>query len=228
MPRKTLFILSVTLNVAIVLYLVGKRIYYKYYNKPTAYAYTQEDYMTATAKIQAELPIDTNDIVFVGNSLTSNFPVYELFGSLKVKNRGIGSNQTTHILERIPRIASYHPKTILIEAGINDFNIKRSVAETFSNYQKIVDTIRATSPRTEIIIQSTLPTCRESLPLMPMVDSLNGILKQYCEKEKMLFLDVAPVLSKNNCLDSTLTWDGIHLNLEGYRKWLALVKPLIK
>lgn len=225
MPRKTLLILSLALNVAFVLFFIGKRIYWTYYRMPTAYEYNEEDYMRATAQKQNALPIDTADWVFVGNSLTSNFPVEEMMGP-GLKNRGIAGNKTGDILQRIESIAQYRPAGILVEAGINDLNEKKSVKEIFINYKSIIDLIREVSPGTQIIIQSTLPVCKTSLPLMPGVDSLNNLLKECCWRYGLDYLDLHKVLRKGNGLDSACTWDGIHLNYEGYRRWAAEVKKL--
>lgn len=224
MPRKTLLILSLGLNIAVVLFFIGKRIYWSYYKNPVTYSYTVADYMIATANLQSNLAIDTGDIVFVGNSLTSHFPM-EMFGDTKYKNRGVGSNTTKEILDRIKPIAEAHPAVIITEVGFNDISAGRPVIQAFNNYCNIIQIIRTTAPRTTLIVQSTLPV--GDIKYMPSVDSLNTLLKQHCIENKIQYLDLHPVLRKGAGLDSTLTWDGIHLNYEGYKRWYDTVNKFL-
>lgn len=227
MPRRTLLALSLCLNIATALFFIGKRVYWTYFRKVDKVVYDGSDYMKATASIQAELPIDSNDIVFVGNSLTSNFPLYELFPGLPVKNRGVAMNHMVHILNRIKDIARCHPRMIFLEGGINDLSAGRSVDSVMILYDQVVKKIADTSPRTILIIQSTLPVCGTSGHLMPEVDELNKRLKQYAGDRGLRFLDIAGALIKGRELDPELSWDGIHLTFEGYRIWAGAVSAYL-
>jgi hypothetical protein len=51
-----------------------------------------------------QLPADTSDIVFFGDSHILEFEVNELFKSLKVKNRGICYDTSTSLLYRVKDI----------------------------------------------------------------------------------------------------------------------------
>ncbi len=183
--------------------------------------------MKATAELQSEFPIDSNDMVFIGNSLTSHFPLSEIFGT-DVKNRGVGSNKTADILARVPGIARSKPARIFLEGGVNDLSESISVDDIMNNFILMVDTIRSCSPRTEIFIQSTLPTGKESLPLMPGVDSLNNCLMRFCKAENIPFIDIGSKLRSGPGLDSSLTWDGIHLTGRGYRIWVRELRQFIQ
>lgn len=226
MSYKTSFFLLAILNLVAVLYFTGKRIYWSNYRMPAQYPYTITDYMNATAELQATFPIDTMDVVFVGNSLTSNFLLAETFGT-GVKNRGIGSNKMIDIVNRVGRIAAYKPAKIFLEGGVNDINERYSAIGVCQNMRQAVELIRRTSPHTRVYIQSTLPTCRESLPLMRGIDSINWHLKNYCDTAAITYIDVHSKLRNGAGLDSTLTWDGIHLNAKGYRIWEQTVRPYI-
>jgi len=219
-------ILSLALNALLILFFVGKRIYYRYFRK-RGYEFSAEDTMRAAAEIQGQLPIGQNDIVFVGTSLTANFPLHEFFPGLTVKNRGIGSNQLTHMLARIKPIAEGHPRMIFLEGGINDIAAGVGVNNVFSLYKQVVETIKQISPATQIIIQSTLPVSGTSLPLMPGVDELNQLLAEYANKEGVILLDLGKAMMKDSALDSCLTWDGVHLNYRGYERWREVVAPYL-
>lgn len=223
MPRKLLYLLAAA--IPFIIYFSTKKIYQYYTAKPILYRFTQDDYMLATAVLQSNLRVDTSDIVFVGDSHTSNFPLAEMLGP-NYKNRGIASNQATHILNRITGIARACPRVILLQCGANDLFAGKSVASVFVTYKNIIETVRKISPRTRIIIQSTPPVCMETIPLMPGIDSLNNLLKNYC-RGCIEYLDLHPLLRKNNALDSSLTWDGVHLNYEGYKRWRDTVRTVL-
>lgn len=212
MPRKTLLVLSLALNVAAVLYFIGKRVLI---NKPV-HTYAVSDYITATTEIQAMLPIDSGDIVFVGDSHTSNFPVSELFGA---KNRGVASSRIKDIMGRIQPIVRSKPSKIFLECGVNDLLDGRTVTDVFTDYKKLIQVI---IPSTTLIIQSTCPVLKDVA-----TDSLNACLKRYCDSIGITFIDLDTVFKKDGKLDSTLTWDGIHLNIEGYKRWYDTVKRFL-
>lgn len=215
MPRKTLLILSLALNAAAILYFTGKRLITK---KPV-HTYAVSDYITATTQIQAMLPIDSGDVVFVGDSHTSNFPVNEMFGA---KNRGVASSRIKDILGRIHAIAGSKPSKLFLECGVNDLLDGRSVDEVFADYKRLITTIQNVTPSTALLVQSTCPVLKDI-----GVDSLNGCLKRYCDSMRIIFIDLDTVFKKDGKLDSSITWDGIHLNAEGYKRWYTVVKKYL-
>lgn len=225
-PYKSLFYLSLSINIAAGLFLIGKRLYWSYFKNPVTYTYGVSDYMKAMAELQSEFPVDSSDNVFIGNSLTSHFPLSEIFGT-HVKNRGVGSNKTADILLRVPGIARNRPARIFLEGGVNDLSESVTVDSIINNFISMIDTIRSCSPRTEIFIQSTLPTGRESLPLMPGIDSLNNCLIRLCKAENIPFIDIGSKLRSGPGMDSSLTWDGIHLTGKGYKIWAEELRRFI-
>ena len=55
------------------------------------------------------------------------------------------------------------------------------------------------------------------------------MLRQYADKEGIIFIDVNNELSSGKALDSIYTYDGIHLLGSGYVKWRNLIlSTLIK
>lgn len=154
------------------------------------------------------LPIDSNDIVFVGDSQTEGFPVAEIFGA---KNRGVGMNETRDVLERIGSVAN--ARKVFIQVGINDIRRGVPLDSAFSNYQKIVECLEG-----EVFIQSVLPVGNsypKASEINKKVDSLNVRLRT-----------LGTFIQLPNNVDS-LTYDGIHLNKKGYDLWLKLVRPYL-
>lgn len=222
---KKYLILSVGLNIFILLFLVGKRIYWNSAHGPS---FDRNAYMTARKEIYESLPIDSGDIVFVGNSLTDQFPLHEIFGCTRIKNRGISSNRTVDILNRIRPIAEAQPSKLFLECGINDISDNKPVQEIIRNIDSIVLMIKGTSPSTVIYIQSVLPTSKENFYLMKGVDSLNTCLADYCQSSGLNYIDLESRFTTGGAMNGRYTWDGLHLSAEGYKVWAEAIASFIQ
>lgn len=174
------------------------------------------------------LSIDSTSIVFAGTSITEGFPVTEMFQSLNVKNRGIYGNETYHLIQRIDKIMEAHPRKIFLEIGVNDFSVSHLSADSvFANYRVILEKITSISPRTVPIVQLLFPTSMTYSYCLPGINSLNEKLKQYCNQRHIAVVDLYTPFCKNGQLDSTLTYDGIHLNARAYRLWKEKINTLV-
>src|SRR6266850_1288151 len=69
---------------------------------PVALSYF-EPYIQARMHVYASCPLDTNDIVMIGTSLTEGFPI-ETMKNCHIKNRGIAASQFHHLLGRLDGI----------------------------------------------------------------------------------------------------------------------------
>lgn len=186
----------------------------------------QDVYNRERNALICDLPIDSNDIVLVGDSHIERFPE-ELFGTKNIKNRGIGFNNTYHVLNRIDPIAKQHPKSILLEIGVNDLSLNISYDSIIKNYNEIIDHIYNYSPRTRIIIQLIMPTCGNEYYLMDKIKELNNLLNKLCIKRNIQALDMYSRLLSNQQLNPALTTDGIHLNYKGYLLWKSEIEKFV-
>lgn len=220
---------SLIVNLFFISFLVGKRYYY-------AHSAVQEasigrswgDVWNDDRKdVFESLSISNKDIVFVGNSLTEGFPLTEMFAGRPVKNRGIGWNESRHVVGRIAGIAQFAPRKIFIEMGINDFIAHTSPDTVFNNFKETVRIIRNISPSTVIYIQSVTPNGRGYYNNQPSIVVLNSLLKGYCDQENIRFVDLYSLFYKNGGLDSACTYDGIHFNGKGYAIWKSAIDSLV-
>ncbi|HVU98978.1 MAG TPA: GDSL-type esterase/lipase family protein [Puia sp.] len=150
-----------------------------------------------------------------------------MFPGLHVKNRGIGGNRTKHILGRLREIVQMHPRKLFLEAGVNDIWDHASLDTLKANYKKIVAEIRTTSPQTTLYVQSVFPVGDPFNELGPQVDSFNIWLAAYCNEGKIRYLNIFPLLANKGYLDSTLTYDGLHLTDKGYEIWKKAIDSLV-
>lgn len=178
-------------------------------------------------------PNGTRDIIFLGNSITDFADWNELLQLPQARNRGISGDITFGILERLDEVIEGKPSKIFILIGIND--ISRNIPDSviLDNYRKMIRRIRAGSPTTRIYIHTLLPVNnsfgdRAHFNKDEHLAAVNDGIKQMGTAEKISIIDIHPqFLDADKKLDKRFTYDGLHLNAEGYKKWAAILKPYI-
>lgn len=168
-------------------------------------------------------------VVMVGDSLTDGAEWREMFADQDIVNRGIDGDTTDGVLARLDDILVIKPKRAFVMIGINDFaEAGRSVDAVFSNYSAIVSQLAQHGVK--VFVQSTLP-CNEAkgawkscAGLNPRIGQLNARLTGLASAN-VTFIDLVPVLSAKGGLKNEFTYDGVHLNGEGYRQWKNAIAP---
>lgn len=174
-------------------------------------------------------------IVFVGDSLTENYNVYEYFKGYNVYNRGIGGDTTVGLLKRLKEsVYDLDPKVVVLLIGINDFQLvgNSNVDTIFDNVKLIIKNIKENCPNTIIIIESLYPISKEENPkidkLSVGIKDNNEILKLN-EKLKTIedinYLDVNTHLQdENGNFKLDYTTEGLHASVEGYTIITEIIK----
>lgn len=181
------------------------------------------------------LPNDTNEIIFLGNSITAAFGVSEYYPDLNIKNRGISGNQTSDVLRRLPEITQSKPVKLFLMIGVND--VLRGVdKETINqNYETIVKQIISDSPETKIYLQSILPISKgvskylfsDELLGNKTIDDLNERIKSLANELNINYVDLNLMFRLNDELNPEYSWDGIHINAKGYQLWNKMVSKFV-
>lgn len=174
-------------------------------------------------------PDHKKDIIFLGNSISLGTEWQELLQNKRVRNRGISGDITFGIIERLKEITEGHPKKVFILIGIND--IARNIPDDVivNNYKRIIQQIKNESPRTKIYFQTLLPvnneyTDRNQFNKDNHIQNVNAKLVQLVSEENIYLIDLHPhFLNENKKLDKQYTYDGLHLNAEGYKKWASIL-----
>jgi lysophospholipase L1-like esterase len=176
-------------------------------------------------------PNSSKDIIFLGNSITAGTDWMELLGRTDVRNRGISSDITFGVLQRLDEIVDGKPAKVFVLIGIND--ISRNVPDSFiiDNYRKIIQRIKSESPKTKIYFHTLLPVNNEFTQFKNHYNKdehilyVNEELKKLAAKEKITLIDLYPhFLNSVKKLDKKYTIDGLHLNAEGYKVWANVLK----
>jgi len=176
-------------------------------------------------------PLKKEDIVFAGDSETQFFDLDEYFSGCRIINRGIGSDDTRGLLNRMSQITGGKPRKIFIEIGLNDVMAGSSAENTYNGVIAIINRIKHDSPTSEIYLNNVFPCSLTATDgsLTKIIPNLNTKLKAYCANNAVTYIDVFSALAQNNGLNLKYdSGDGIHLNGQGYLAWSNVLKPYLK
>jgi len=172
------------------------------------------------------LPKESNEIIFIGNSITYRCEWSELFRNPKIKNRGINSDIISGVLLRIDKI-----KKIFILIGINDLSANFQIQLCVDNYQKIINKIRTGSPLTSIYIQSLLPVNNKfyrGFATNEKIRILNSKLQNLADEKQTTYIDLfSHFINSEGNMDEKYSNDGLHLLGSGYLVWKAVIEKYV-
>lgn len=168
------------------------------------------------------------NVVMLGNSITAGINWDEALGRQDIVNRGISGDITAGFYNRLDNIIDLKPKVCFIMGGVNDLYNDIPAEDVFGNYKRIVEKLKENN--IQVVIQSTLnvSTWKRADEKNPHIDKLNAYLSKYADENGIKFLDLNKVLSKNGKLIEEYTYDGLHLNAEGYKQWIKVLEAELK
>ena len=135
----------------------------------------------------------------------------------------VGDSLTDGVLARLDDVLGIKPKVVFLMIGINDFaEATRSVDAVFATYRSIVSRLERGGIR--VVVQSTLP-CNETKGAWKSCSTINGKILQLNARlatlaaARVSYVDLLPVLAARSGLRDEFTYDGVHLNGDGYQRW---------
>ena len=172
---------------------------------------------------------DPNRVVFMGNSITEGWSNFDkdFFINNPFVNRGISGQTTPQMLIRFrPDVINLNPKSVVILAGINDIAGNTgpiSLENTAENIISMAEIAKANNIK--VYICSTLPAIdfpwSPGLEPGPKVIKLNTILKNYCIKNNITYVDYFSSMADDEgglkVPEYTAANDLVHPNLAGYK-----------
>ncbi|GBG97464.1 SGNH/GDSL hydrolase family protein [Lactococcus termiticola] len=175
--------------------------------------------------------------VFVGSSLMEIFPIekWEEEGSVKfdnyIYNRAVRATTTSFLLAHMDtQIFNLAPTKIFINIGTNDIGFGVPETEFLANYDKIMSDIAVKLPTCQVYVMRYYPIntvdfgndddekslfkTRSNSKFQSASDKIKNLAK----KHNFNFINVNAGLSdeKGN-LKKELTFDGAHMNPDGYK-----------
>jgi lysophospholipase L1-like esterase len=178
------------------------------------------------AKFEAE-PVVTDRVIFLGNSITQGGDWAKLTGDSTVINRGIGADITFGLRARLADVTRRKPSKLFVLIGINDISKDIPDAVIAAQYRALIDSVKSQSPQTRIFVQSILPL-NPTVKNFPQhydkperVVAVNRLIRQMARATGAQYIDLWPIfVDAHGRLDASLTGDGLHLNAQGYERWV--------
>ena len=194
-----------------------------------------EHYNKRVALFKKE-PVVTGKVIMLGNSITEGGNWKKLLKDSSVINRGISGDVTFGVINRLDDIVKRKPSKVFLLIGINDLSRNTPYEVILENLFSIVAKIRAGSPKTQVYVQSILPTNETFKNFLPNfkgkesdIITVNTQLGRYGEKMNYVFIDLhTKFLDATGKMDGKYVTDGTHLNPLGYQHWVSIVQPYLK
>jgi lysophospholipase L1-like esterase len=123
------------------------------------------------------------------------------------------------------------PRVILYYCGDNDLTtpqVAPSVA--VEGFQRFLATVRQDLPQVRIVYLAIKPSIKR-LACLQNQRTANAAIAALCAQDPLLtFVDVASVLLDANGQPDPACYvkDDLHLSAEGYRRWTAVVNPVLE
>jgi len=178
-------------------------------------------------------------VVFFGDSITDLWKLEDSFPGKPYVNRGIGGQTTPQMLVRFRQdVIDLHPKVVVILAGTNDIagnTGPMSNEDIEANYASLAELARLNGIR--VVYSSVLPVhnytdrSKDFFAQRPpkRILELNNWLRDYCAKNKIVYLDYfSALVDEPGLLKKDLAEDGLHPNAAGYKIMAPLAEAAIQ
>jgi acyl-CoA thioesterase I len=183
-------------------------------------------------------PARESRVVFLGDSITDYWKLPDYFPGKPYINRGIDGQTTPEMLVRFRQdVIDLHPKVVVVLAGTNDIagvTGPMGNEDIEANYATMAELARGHGIR--MVFASVLPVhnythdAEESFALRPRdrILALNKWLKNYCAKNRLVYLDYfGTLVDERGMLKRTLADDGLHPTDAGYKIMASLAEKAI-
>jgi lysophospholipase L1-like esterase len=170
-------------------------------------------------------------VLFIGSSSIRRWTTLAKdFPEIPVINRGFGGSQIEDSVRYVPRIVlPYKPRLIVMYAGGNDLEGKKTPADVRDDFKAFVTQSRTGLPDVPIVYISINPSLKR-LKNVEKTREANRLIEEYTRTEpRLTFINsYTPLLGPDGQPQKELlVEDGLHLSKEGYKQWTAVVKPII-
>lgn len=177
-------------------------------------------------------PPPKNAILFIGSSSIRLWKTLEKdFPQHPVINRGFGGSQVSDSVEFAERIVfPYAPRLIVMYAGGNDLNAKKSPEQVLADFKTFVGKVRVKLPKTRIAFISIAGNPARWAQI-EQVRAANKLVADFCKNgENLDYIDTHSQMlgADGQPLPDIFVADRLHMNEKGYVIWKRVVAPHLK
>lgn len=160
-------------------------------------------------------------IVMLGNSLVHRMSWNELLGRCDVINRGISSDITKGMINRLQDVISAEPEIVFIEGGINDLAVGIPNDTIVSNIIRIVSELKKVGI-TPVVneICYVVDGYPNGESMNKRAAEINLILRELAADMDFCTIDLNKTLSNgSSLLPQYALSDRIHFTIDAYKVW---------
>lgn len=175
---------------------------------------------------------DQGAVVFFGDSITQGWrDIDKSFPTLKIANRGIGSDSSRGLLWRLQEdVLDLHPRAVIMLIGINDIAGGVSPSDVAYNIRVMVDQMRAADPKMPVILCHVMPWKPVPGKSPERVQQTNALIDSIAlGRPQVSVCDTyAPFATPEGICRKEEFPDLLHPNAAGHAIWAAALKPLFE
>ena len=174
--------------------------------------------------------VTSENIVFLGNSITNMHEWWEAFGNAKILNRGVNGAESPIMLEHLEATLAGRPDKIFFMMGTNDLGTRGMNDPAFvaKSVRAALKRCKNESPNTKVYFQSILPCTTNGVKDVKHIpitnDSIQKLCKEYGATYIDLYNDLKGIADRNI---EYISYDGTHLTMRGYRTWCNKIAPYV-
>lgn len=171
-------------------------------------------------------------VVFVGSStvrawktLASDFP------GQPVLNRGFGGCHLSDVNHHFDRVVGvYRPRVIVLYAGDNDLVEGKTASDVAADLAEFRRLVRERVPEARCVFLAIKPSPRRLAALEVQREANARVAALVRGDRQWTVLDTfTPLLGADGRPDASLFKDDkLHLNAEGYRRWVRVIRPWLE
>jgi len=172
-----------------------------------------------------------DEILIVGNSILAGNDWTKLTTKWKIYNTSIPGITVYEANQNLPQLISRKARYVIINLGINDILTGATGKMVNYEYIKFITAVNKHSPKTKIIVVSVLPVSESILNQQDRnkeIMVLNTRIGMWCKNNHIPYMDIYQDFIENGELNTSLTYDGIHLNEIGYKVYEDKMKLYLK
>ena len=141
-----------------------------------------------------------------------------------IVNQGYSGYTTEQLVPVAGFVGDARPRAVLVLTGTNDIRDGRSPEWTAMRLHGLLDELARRSPDTVVVVQTLLPRADQHAAVRATNDAISAV----AGSRGIQVLDLhEPFDNGAGGLRAGETTDGVHLSADGYRRWSALLEPLI-
>ncbi len=174
---------------------------------------------------------DRGAVFFLGDSITQGWGggLGAAFPGVHVANRGISGDTTRGVLYRLEEdVLALDPEAIVLLIGTNDLGEGASPELIARNLERILSQIKEHDADLPVILCQIFPSAESMRRPSAKIRETNALYLETVRGDpQVIYLETFPLFADEaGDAQAELFPDLLHLNLRGYAKWAAALRPV--